>query len=140
MLLPAPLRTIIIVTASLILTTSLIATYVNRGGPYFAKPATVYDHVARDRHPTIDDINLCTAAAPFIPHGATVAILKPSEKPNYDTTHTNTAAGLLPYRQLMSAGPRLQSDYALTIREPLDDSRYRLLHTFAEGNLYERVR
>lgn len=140
MLLPIPLRAIITVTAALIVTASLIATFVRRGGPYFATPATVYDHVARDRHPTIDDVNLCRAAAPFIPRGATVTILKPSETPNYDTTHTNTAAGLLPHQRLVAAGPRLQSEYALTIQEPLDDARYRLLRTFAEGNLYERVR
>ncbi|HEX9163061.1 MAG TPA: hypothetical protein VF980_15255 [Thermoanaerobaculia bacterium] len=115
---------------------AMIGTIARRGGPYFARPATVYDHVARERHPTIDDIRVCAAAAPLMPRGATVTIIKPSEKPNDDTTHADTAVGLLPYQRVVAPGSGVRAEYVITIRGPLDDRSYRLVQSFAEGSLY----
>jgi hypothetical protein len=128
---------VVYVTAA-ILAVALVALFARRGGPYFAKPRTIYDHVQRDRHPTIDDILVCRAAAPLLPRGATVTVLKPSEKPNYDTTHIDTAAGLLPFQRLVAPADRTRADYVITIRGPFADPRYALISEFPEGKLYKR--
>ena len=130
-------RAVVYVSAAVFLV-ALVGLFVRRGGPYFAKPRTIYDHVQRDRHPTIDDILVCRAAEPLMPHGASVTIVKPSEKPNYDTTHVDTAAGLLPFQRLVAPAERPVADYVITIREPLPDPRYRLVAEFPEGKLYAR--
>ena len=132
------MRAAVVYTSAAILTASLAYTFIARGGPYFSAPVTIYDHVSRGRHPTIDDIRLCTQAAPLMNRGATVMIVKPSEKPDFDTTHIDTAAGLLPYHRVVAPALPPRSDYVITIREPLDNPSYRLVQSFPEGQLYAR--
>jgi hypothetical protein len=132
------MRAALIAATAAILAISLIRIFIDRGGPYFARPETVYEHVSRERHPTVDDILLCRQAAPLMPRGATVTIVKPSEKPNDDTTHLDTAAGLLADQRVVA--PTTRCDFVITIREPLHDPRYRLVRSFPEGDLYSLVR
>ena len=132
-----PKAPVVYATAA-ILAVALVALFVRRGGPYFRKPQTIYDHVQRDRHPTIDDILVCRQSQPLIPHGATVMVIKPSEKPNYDTIHIDTAAGLLPFQRIVGTAERTRADYVIAIREPYADPHYRLVAQFAEGKLYAR--
>ncbi|HSP35402.1 MAG TPA: hypothetical protein VLU46_13895 [Thermoanaerobaculia bacterium] len=129
---------IVFYAASAIFLVALLGVFGERRGPFFAKPATVYDHVSRDRHPTVNDILLFREAEPMIPHGATVMVIKPSEKPNDDTTHIDTAAGLLPYQRLVAPSERTRADYVIAIRDPFGDPHYRVVAEFPEGKLYAR--
>ena len=132
------MRADVIYATAAILALSIVTTFARRGGPYFARPQTVYDHVSRERHPTIDDVLLCGRAAPLIPRGATVTILKPSEKPHYDTPHLDSAVGLLPRQRVVAPTARNRANYVIVIREPFDEPGYRLVETFPEGSLYTR--
>ena|SRR5476651_362475 len=128
-------RLFVIVACSACLAIALTARFRAQGGPYLSPPRTVYDHVSPSGHPTIADIVLCRVAAPLMRSGATVAVLKPSEKPHYDTTHTNTAEGLLMHQNVVAPGTGTP-DYIITVGEALDDARYQLVQKFPEGSLY----
>ena len=131
-------KTLVVYASALVFAAALVALFASRGGPYFTKPRTIYDHVSREPHPTIDDILVCRAAEPLLPHGAVVTIVKPSEKPNYDTTHIDTAEGLLPFQRVVAPAERTRAEYVITIRGALSDPHYRLVATFPEGQLYTR--
>jgi hypothetical protein len=130
-------RQFVIVACCACLAIALVARFRAQGGPYLSPPRTVYDHVSPAGHPAIADIVLCRLAASLMRGGATVAMLKPSEKPHYDTTHTNTAAGLLMHQRVVAPGSGTP-EYVITIGETLDDARYQLVRTFPEGSLYSR--
>ena len=130
------MRRIIIYAAAVIFAAALVRHFYNLGGPYFATPETIQDHVAKVPFPSRDAIVMCRRAALLIPRGATVTVLMPSQAPNYDITLCYTATGLMPHHKIVA--PTADAKYVISVREPFPDPRYRLLTEFPEGNVYER--
>ena len=134
-------RTVVVYAAAALFAAALIHRFVSLGGPYFARPQTVQDHVAPVPYASRDVILLAQRAAEIVPRGATVTAIQPALAPNYDTTHWLTAAGMMPRHRVVppdfdTAPPR----YVLAVREPFAHERYRLITELPEGRIYEAVR
>jgi hypothetical protein len=131
---------IVIYAATIVFLVAIVHRFHWLGGPYFALPDTIQDHVWPSRFMSADAIVLSRRAEPLLPRGATVTLLAPSEAPNYDQTHWLTGLGLLTHQhvvpQKLDDGPQ----FVIAIRAPLDDPRYALVKTFPEGGLYELKR
>jgi hypothetical protein len=126
---------LLITAAAAILAVALAWRFHALGGPYLGWPETVQDHVARERYPSRDAIVMSRRAAQVIPRGESVTIFMPSQAPHYDATLWYTAVGLMPHHTIVAATaepPR----YVITVREPLNDPRYRELAVFPEGRIY----
>ena len=131
-------RTVIIYAAAALFAAALVHRFYKLGGPYFARPLTVQDHVAAVPYPSRDVILLAGRAAELIPRGATVTAIQPSLAPNYDVTHWLTATGMMPRHHVVP--PDSAPQYVLAVREPFADPRYRLVHELPEGRIYEAVK
>ena len=135
-------RSVVVYAAAVLFAAALVHRFHRRGGPYFARPRTVQDHVAPVPYPSRDVILLAERAAEIVPRGATVTAIQPSLAPNYDVTHWLTAVGMMPRHRVVppdfaaASPPR----YVLAVREPFADSRYRLIAELAEGRIYEAAK
>ncbi|HEX9130502.1 MAG TPA: hypothetical protein VF850_15160 [Gemmatimonadaceae bacterium] len=120
----------------------LLKEFIHRGAP-LELPTTVESHTWVGENSTRDAVILCIRARRFIPRGATVTLVKPSQAPNYEATIFLTGVGNLPLHRVVA--PRLTGDendlpeYVIALREPLLHARYRKRADFPEGALYERV-
>ena len=135
-------RAIAIFAAAALFAAALVQRFVRLGGPYFAFPRTVQDHVAPVPYPSRDVILLARRAAEIIPRGATVTALQPSLAPNFDVTHWMTAFGMMPRHRVVPpefAGAT-PPQYVLAVREPFTNPRYRLITELPEGRIYELTR
>ena len=130
------MRKAVLYVAAALLAAALVRHFYELGGPYFAAPETIQDHVAKVPFPSRDAIVLCRRAALILPRGARVTVLMPSQAPNYDITLCYTATGLMPHHRVVA--PTANAQYVISVREPFPDPRYRLLTEFREGNIYER--
>lgn len=118
-----------------------------RGGPYFAAPSTVVDHVSRFEHEARGALKLVPQAARLIPRDATVTVFRPKHgRAQDDHASYLTAVGLLPYHRVVppftayhETSPRDLSPYVIAIGEPFDHPHYEVIAGFPEGWLY-RVR
>ena len=132
-------RAAIIYAAAALFAAALLHRFYALGGPYFTRPLTVQDHVAKDPYPSRDMILLASRAAEIIPRGATVTALQPSLAPHFDVTHWMTAFGMMPRHRVIAPeffdGPLPQ--YVLAVREPFIHKRYRLISEFPDGRIYE---
>jgi hypothetical protein len=132
-------RAVMIYAACAVLAAALIRHFHQLGGPYFAFPQTIQDHVAPVPFPSRDVILLARRAAEIIPRGATVTALLPSDAPNFDVTHWMTAFGLMPRHRVVP--PDLKAaqppQYVLAVRQPFNEPRYRLMRELPEGRIYE---
>lgn len=132
-------RAVMIYTAAAVLAAALVRHFHALGGPYFAFPQTIQDHVAPVPYPSRDIILLARRAAEIIPRGATVTALQPSLAPNFDVTHWMTAFGMMPRHHVVP--PDLESaqppQYVLAVREPFNEPRYRLMSELPAGRIYE---
>ena len=131
-------RTAIVWIAAALLAAALIHRFYRLGGPYFAFPQTVQDHVAPAPYPSRDVILLARRAAEIVPRGATVTAIEPSQAPNYDVTLWLTAVGMMPRHRVVP--PEARPQYVLTVRTPLADPAYRLITELPEGRIYEASR
>ena len=109
------------------------------GGPYFAFPETIQDHVAPVRYPSRDAIVLSRRAEPLLPRGATVTILRPADAPNYDQTHWLTGLGMLPRQHAVPQKvEETRPEFVIAIHGEFDHPEYVKIATFPEGFLYRR--
>ena len=134
----------IIFLSALLLAGALVHRFYKLGGPYFAPPVTVQDHVWPVFFPSRDVLVLASKAEPLLPRGSTVTAIQPSQAPNYDVTLYLAAAGMMPRHHLVP--PKLAAAdgvplprFVLAVREPFAHPRYRLLRELAEGRIYEVV-
>ena len=131
---------VVIYAAALVFVAATIHRYRWLGGPYFAFPTTIQDHVWPARFASADAIVLCRRAEPLLPRGAEVTVLTPSEAPNYDQTHWMTGLGMLPRQHVVPQkvdGPReTLPDWVIAVRGPFNHPEYRVVATFPEGFLY----
>src|SRR5688500_9640472 len=83
---------------ALLLCSAAIQQLAARGGPSFALPAPVMEHIPPDRHETRDALSLLPQVARLIPRGATFTAFRP-QGGRAATDHANylTAVGLIPY-------------------------------------------
>jgi hypothetical protein len=132
------MRRIVVLTAAAIFAAFLVARFRSLGGPYFARPETIQDHVAATPYPSRDAIVMSRRAAALIPRGATVTLIMPSQAPNHDATLVYVAAGLMPHHHMAAQDRQDRPQYVITVRDPLDDADYRLQHEFPEGRIYVR--
>jgi hypothetical protein len=133
--------------ATLLVCVAGVHLLADRGGPYFATPATVVDHVSRLGHDTRGALRLIPEAARLIPKDATVTAFRPKKGRAWDD-HSSylTAVGLLPYHRVLppftayhETSPEALARYVLAIGEPFDHPRYEVIAGFPAGWLY-RVR
>jgi hypothetical protein len=129
-------RRIIVYAAAAVFAIALVRHFYKLGGPYFAAPETIQDHVAPTKFPSRDAIVMSRRAAPLLPRRATVTVLMPSQAPNHDSTLYLVAAGMMPHQTIVGTDLNARPQYVITVREPLDHPSYRLLHRFPEGSIY----
>jgi len=117
-----------------------------RGGPYFARAATVFSHPRKGQIDAADTIVLCQRVVKMLPRGASVTCVRPVEGvTRSEYSNFLIAAGMLPrqnvvppeYAGLMTP-PEQMCDYVIAIRDPLDHPRYKLVAEWPEGRLYHR--
>lgn len=130
---------------AVLLMVALVRHFAWLGGPYFAFPETVQDHVWTFQFASRDVIVLARRAEKILPRNATVTALEPSLAPNFDPTHFLTAAGLMPHHRVLP--PKIENvdraalpDYILAVRSDLTHDAYRLHSTWPEGKIYEVIR
>jgi hypothetical protein len=124
----------IVAVATLILLIAFVNRLYTRGGPYFARPETIVDHVGPNKHETRDALVLLPKVRPLLPRGARVTCFEPG---NRDTMPDFfTAVGQLPQQVVVSPDGELPQ-YVIAIRKPLDNSAYRVIAEFPEGRLYK---
>ena len=137
-------RTVIVYVAAAFFAAVLVHRFHALGPPYFQLPHTIQDHISREPAHGIDAIRLSGRAAAIVPRGATVTVVRPSQKPFYDPTHWLTAFGMMPRHRVLpptlDVKPAELPEYVLSIREPLDHPNYRLVAELPEGKIYVVVR
>jgi hypothetical protein len=130
------LRSVVIYSAAAIFAVALVHRFRELGGPYFALPETIQDHVAAVPYPSRDAIVMSGRAAVLLPRRATVAVIMPSQAPNHDPTLSFVAVGMMPHQKIVGTDLGARPQYVIAIREPLTHPAYRLLRAFPEGNIY----
>lgn len=95
------LRVAVIYATCLTLAICLVRELKGRGGPYFSAPATIAAHPGPGPNDHDDVIMLCKRARGFIPRGATVTVIRPSQAPNYEATLFLTAVANLPHHRVI---------------------------------------
>lgn len=132
--------------------TIMLAAFVyllyDRGGPYFAPPVTIVDHLAPWKHNAHDALLVIPEVRPLIPPGARVACFRPENgKYTYDTGSFHTAVAMLPHQVVVppyAAAEGLPKetlpDYVIAVDQPFTDSDYKLDAEFPGGRLYKVVR
>ena len=140
-------RESVVWAAVLLANAAAVYLLADRGGPYFAAPSTVVDHVARFEHETRPALKLVPQVARLIPKDATVTAFRPKNgRAQDDHASYLTAVGLLPYHRVVppftayhETSPRDLAQYVIAIGEPFDHPHYDVIARFPEGWLY-RVR
>jgi hypothetical protein len=136
-------RIAVIYATCVTLAICLVRELKRRGGPFFSAPATIAAHPWPGRN-DIDDVTmLCKRARGFIPRGATVTVIRPSQAPNYEATLFLAAVANLPQHHVIA--PRLGAEagdgtpqYVIAVRESFADIRYEKSAEFPEGTLWMR--
>ncbi|MGN6183577.1 MAG: hypothetical protein ACTHQM_07985 [Thermoanaerobaculia bacterium] len=137
-------RILIVCVTAVFLTSLLVRLLYARGGPYFAMPETVLDHVHPERSLSEQTILLCRRAELWMPRGSSLTVIAPQQAPNYDFTLHLTACGQLPRHEVRH--PALADDerehwpdFVLAVGDAkLVHSGYRFVAEFPEGRLYAR--
>ena len=89
-----------------------------------------------------DVILLARAAAEFIPSGASITAIQPSQAPDYDVSLYLTAAGVMPRHRVVApdfdaSDATKLPQFVLAVRDPFTDPRYRLDRALPEGRIYQ---
>lgn len=121
----------LIYVAAAIFALALVRRFHQLGGPYFAVPETIQDHVARVPYPSRDVIVLAERAAKLVPRGATVTVL-----PKDDPTLYRTAVGFMPHQKIVEPDLDAKPQFVISVREPLAHPSYRAIAEFREGKIY----
>ena len=130
---------IVVYGAAAALTAMLAVKLVQRGGPYFARPETVMDHLWGGE-PCRFAGSLATDVAQVIPRGEIVACFTPINGQVRDDYCGIIATGYLT-RQWVVPNDFVRNgtvDWVLAVKNPFDDPRYELVATYPDGRLYAR--
>ena len=130
------LRAIIVYAASAALTMTLVVKLAQRGGrPYFAAPATIFDHTRWPDDPVQKLPALLPVVAEVIPPHATVTCFMPVGGKVHDDYCSMVASGYLLRQRLVPLG---EAEWVVAVRSPFDDPHYELIAVYPEGRLYKR--
>ena len=124
----------IVAAATLILLIAFVNRLYTRGGPYFARPATIVDHVGTQKHETRDALILLPKVRPLLPRGAHVTCFEPGSN-DYSPAFF-AAIGQLPQQRVVSPYGTLP-EYIIAVGRELDNPSYRVIAEFPEGRLYK---
>jgi hypothetical protein len=125
---------LIVAIATLMLLIAFVHRLYTRGGPYFARPETIVDHVGPQKHETRDALVLLPKVRPLLPRGARVTCLEPGSS---DLSPAFFAAiGQLPQQNVVSPYGTLP-EYVIAVGKPFDNPEYRVIAEFPEGRLYK---
>lgn len=135
---------LVVGVATLLACAAAVLHLADRGGPYFARPSTVVDHVSRSGHETSAALELLPQVARLIPKGADVTVFRPKNgRAQDDHASYLTAVGLLPYHRVLppftayhETSPKDLTQYVVAIGEPFDHPQYEVIAGFPEGWLY----
>ena len=128
------IETGIVAAATVILLVAFVNRLYTRGGPYFALPETIVDHVGPEKHETRDALILLPKVRPLLPQGASVTCFEPGGR---DLSPDFFAAiGQLPQQRVVSPYGTLP-EYVIALRKPFDNPDYRVIAEFPEGRLYK---
>lgn len=135
---------IVVGVATLLACAAAVRHLADRGGPYFARPATVVDHVSRSGHETRAALRLLPQVARLIPKDANVTVFRPKNgRAQDDHASYLTAVGLLPYHHVLppftayhETSPKDLTQYVVAIGEPFNHPHYEVIAGFPEGWLY----
>ena len=127
-------QTLIVAAATVVLLVAFANRLYTRGGPYFARPQTIVDHVGPDKHETRDALVLLPKVRPLLPNGATVTCFTPGSS-DYSPDFF-AAVGQLPQQRVMSPYGTLP-EYIIAVGNPYDNPAYRVVAEFPEGRLYK---
>ena len=129
-----PIQTVIVAAATVILLIAFVHRLYTRGGPYFARPETIVDHVGPYKHDTRDALILLPKVRPLLPRGARVTCLEPGSNDNSPAFFA--AIGQLPQQSVVSPFGELP-EYVIAVGKPFDNPDYRVIAQFPEGRLYK---
>ena len=125
---------LIVAIATFILLIAFVNRLYTRGGPYFARPVTIVDHVGPQKHETRDALILLPKVRPLLPRGAHVTCFEPGSS---DLSPAFFAAiGQLPLQHVVSPYGTLP-EYIIAVGRELDNPSYRVVAEFPEGRLYK---
>ena len=139
----------VLTSLALLLVAALAWRLYTRGGPYFARPETMVDHVGPRKHESRDVLVLLPKVRPLLPRGARVTCFRPVDgaAPEEDTFNFFPAVGQLPHQKVdppfiaMNDVPRKNLiDYVIAVRVPFTHPLYREIAAFPEGRLYRLQR
>jgi hypothetical protein len=121
----------------------------DRGGPYFDRPATIVEHVLREKHDTRDALLLLEDVRPLLPRGAQVACFSPDKEGKFrnDTAAFHAAVAALPRQFVLppfSAAEGIPKntlvEYVVAVDNPFTHPDYKLEAEYPTGRLYKVVR
>lgn len=118
---------VVVLLATLACCAAILQAYAARGGPYFARPVTVIDHVIPGAHPIREVLLRTRTLEQAMPAGATVAVVRatPAGAAVNDTETFLAASGSLPRHRVVPLPPEgTGPDYVITIGGALADPRY----------------
>ena len=137
------------IAACALLLIALLNVLYERGGPYRHRPATIVEHVFRDKHDARDALLALPLIRPLLPRGAKVACFRPdgNGKWQWDVPVFHTAIGALPHQVVVApfaAGddiPRANmADYVIAVDGAFTNPAYRLVAEFPTARLYQVMR
>jgi len=135
----------VLAALTLLLVAALAGRLVTRGGPYFARPETIVDHVGPRKHESRDALVLLPKVRPLLPRGVEVTCFRPvnGAAPAQDTDNFYPAIGQLPRQSVvppftaMNDVPRKNLvEYVVAVGAPFTHPDYKEIAAFAEGQLY----
>jgi len=140
------IESVIVYLCTALLIAAFVMRLVTRGGPYFARPQTIVDHVGPGKHETRDALVLLPKVEKLIPRGAEVTCFRPIEGTANadDTANFYTAVGQLPRQQVQPPFTAMLTvptgslvEYVVAVGGPFDHPAYRVIAEFPEGRLYK---
>lgn len=137
------MRRSVIAVASVLLALALAMRLRSGGPPFFARPATIVDHVGPGEHSQRAALILLPRIASLLPAGATVTCFRPIDGRSHDDGESYlTAISMLPRQHVRPPLATSSNDkprFVVAIGSAFVDPAYREVSAFPEGRLYERA-
>lgn len=141
----SPTERAILTGATLLMIAVFSQRLYTRGGPYFARPATIVDRVGPTPYEIESTLRLLPKVRPLLPRNATVACFRPIHgEQTYQMDNFFAAVGQLPYQKVIpsfaaAADVPVENlvQYVVAVKDPFTHPRYALVATFPEGRLYQ---
>jgi hypothetical protein len=126
----------VVIVAAIALCGVQVVKLAQLGGPYFARPATVLDHMEPWNHQNRRLLTLAPEVAHVIPRGATVSCFQPVDDKAADDSCFFIATGQLPRHRIVPFADA--PEWVVAVGKRFDDPHYELIATYPEGLLYTR--